>query len=74
MTAFDIFGWCCIVFGIAFVVLGIPGAFYFAARAERRRNEHAEPDLLDAVDAILVAGAELAPRDVKLRYRDLDVR
>jgi hypothetical protein len=74
MTAFDILAWCCLVFAGALFLLGVPGAFYFAARAERRRKEHAEPDLLDAVDTILTASAELAPRDVKRRYGDLDVR
>ena len=74
MTSFDIFSWCCLVFGVALGVLGIPGAIYMGIRAERRRKENAEPDFLDAVDTVIMAGADLAPRDVKRHYRNLDIR
>lgn len=54
---------------IAFAGL-VGSVFYFAARAERRRKEHAAPDALDVVDAILMVGADFASPETRRRYHD----
>ena len=55
---------------VALMAAIVGAAFFFAARAERRRRENAAPDLLDVVDGLLEAGAELAPLEVRRRYRN----
>ena len=45
-------------------------AFFFAARAERRRQAHAAPDALDIVDAILTLSANQASADTRRRRHD----
>ncbi len=52
------------------LVGGVTGAaFFFAARAERRRRDGAAPDALDVVDAIVMTGADVASLEVQRRYR-----
>ena len=45
-------------------------AFYFAARAERRRREKAAPDALDVVHGVIMLGAELASPETRRRFHD----
>jgi Flp pilus assembly protein TadB len=59
-----------VVTGIGMVGGITAAAFYFAARAKRRRREGAAPDALDLVDAVVSEGAELAPLEVQRRYRN----
>ena len=62
-----------VLFGLGVLVLlaGIVGsAFYFAARAERRRAEKAEPDLLDVVHGVMMLGAEFASPETRRRFHD----
>ena len=52
------------------VFAGLVGSVFFAARAERRRKEHAAPDVLDVVDAVLMVGADFASPETRRRYHD----